>query len=59
MPDFVTAIAAAAPAIGMIAVFLLGIFGTRQIVRGENRQKGVLMLVLAAVILGNILIMTI
>lgn len=58
MSDFAQIIAAAAPAIGMIAVFALLIFGFRMLLRGENRKKAALMLVLAVVILANVLIMT-
>ncbi|WP_268894001.1 hypothetical protein [Sphingomonas sp. AX6] len=42
----------------MIAVFALLIFGFRMLLRGENRGKAALMLVLAVVILANIFIMT-
>ena len=58
MSDFTQMIAVAAPAIAMIAVFALLIFGFRMLLRGENRKKAGLMLVLAVVILANVLIMT-
>lgn len=58
MSDFAQTIAVAAPAIAMIAVFALLIFGFRMLLRGENRKKAGLMLVLAVVILANVLIMT-
>lgn len=58
MSDFAQLIAVAAPAIAMIAVFALLIFGFRMLLRGENRKKAALMLVLAVVILANVLIMT-
>jgi hypothetical protein len=58
MSDFAQMIAVAAPAIAMIAVFALLIFGFRMLLRGENRKKAGLMLVLAVVILANVLIMT-
>ncbi|VXC99597.1 conserved hypothetical protein [Sphingomonas sp. AX6] len=58
MSDFAQLIAVAAPALGMIAVFALLIFGFRMLLRGENRGKAALMLVLAVVILANIFIMT-
>ncbi len=58
MSDFAQMIAVAAPAIAMIAVFALQIFGFRMLLRGENRKKAGLMLVLAVVILANVLIMT-
>ncbi|WP_181814674.1 hypothetical protein [Sphingomonas aracearum] len=51
------AIAAAAPALAMVAVFALLWGGVVQIRR--DRRKGVLMIVLAAVILGNVLIATV
>lgn len=58
MSDFAQMIAVTAPAIAMIAVFALLIFGFRMLLRGENRKKAGLMLVLAVVILANVLIMT-
>lgn len=58
MSDFAQMIAVAAPAIAMIAVFALLIFGFRMLLRGENRKKAGLMLLLAVVILANVLIMT-
>ena len=58
MSDYAQMIAVAAPAIAMIAVFALLIFGFRMLLRGENRKKAGLMLVLAVVILANVLIMT-
>jgi hypothetical protein len=51
-------IAAAAPAIAMLAVFACVIGGIAILRRGDNRLKGVLMLVMAAVLLGNVLIWT-
>jgi len=51
-------IAAAAPAITMLAVFACVIGGIAILRRGDNRLKGVLMLVMAAVLLGNVLIWT-
>ncbi|SFP74864.1 hypothetical protein [Sphingomonas rubra] len=47
-----------APAIAMLAVFALVIGGIALIRRGDDRRKGVLMLVMAAVLLGNVLIWT-
>lgn len=45
-------------AIGMIAAFLL-VFGGIKLLRGhDSRGKGVLMLVAAAVLVGNVLIWT-
>jgi len=52
-------IAAAAPAIAMLAIFACVIGGIAILRRGDNRLKGVLMLVMAAVLLGNVLIWTI
>ena len=52
-------IAAAAPAIAMLGVFACVIGGIAILRRGDNRLKGVLMLVMAAVLLGNVLIWTI
>ena len=45
-----------APAIAMLAVGLLAWFGVRDIYRGADRRRGVLMLVAALVLLGNVLI---
>lgn len=52
-------IAKLAPTITMLAVFAL-IFGGIRLVRmgGDNRTKGVLMLVCAGVLVGNVLIWT-
>lgn len=50
---------AAAPALAMLAAFAL-VFGGVAIVRkGEDRRKGVLMLVMAAVLVANVMIWTI
>jgi hypothetical protein len=51
------ATARAAPAIAMLGVFALVIGGIAVLRRGD-RLKGVLMLVMAAVLLGNVLIWT-
>src|SRR3546814_1263547 len=48
----------AAPAIAMLAAFALVIGGIVLIRQGEDRRKGVLMLVMAAVLLGDVLIWT-
>ena len=45
-------------AITMVAVFLLAAGGVRLAMRREHRQKGVLMIVAAMVLLGNVLIWT-
>ncbi len=51
-------IAAAAPAIAMIAMFACVIGGVGMIVKRGERKKGALMLVMAAGLLGNVLIWT-
>lgn len=52
-------IAAAAPTLAMLACFACLIGGVRLIVTRRDRRKGALMLVLAAVLLGNVLIWSI
>ena len=47
-----------APAIAMLAVFALAGVGARLAWRGTERRKGVLMLVMAAVLLGNVVVWT-
>jgi len=54
----VTGIASAAPAIAMLACFACIGGGVWLIRDGRDRRKGVLMLVMAAVLLGNVLIWT-
>ena len=49
---------AAAPAIAMFAAFALAIVGARLALRGAERTKGVLMLVMAAVLVANVAIWT-
>lgn len=49
-------IANAAPAIAMLGCFACLIGGGALIARGGNRTKGVLLLVMAAVLLGNVMI---
>ncbi len=49
-------IAQAAPAIAMIGCFACLIGGGALIARGGDRRKGVLLLVMAAVLLGNVVI---
>ena len=46
-------------AIGMIAAFLLVFGGIRLVRRKEDRSRGVLMLIAAAVLVGNVVILTI
>ncbi|MEO5493416.1 MAG: hypothetical protein ABIR08_05250 [Sphingomonas sp.] len=47
-----------APAIAMIAAFVLGFFGIRLATRPDTRTKGVLMVVMALVLVGNVVIWT-
>ena len=47
-----------APTLAMFAALALAAFGTRLAWRGPERTKGVLMLVMAAVLVGNVLIWT-
>ena len=53
-----TTIASAAPAIAMLGVFACAIGGGWMIARGRDRKKGALLLVMAAVLLGNVVIWT-
>ncbi len=53
-----TSIAAAAPAIAMLGMFACLIGGTALIVTKRDTKKGVLMLVMAAVLLANVAIWT-
>lgn len=46
-----------APTIAMLAAFALAFFGAK-LARGPERTKGILMLVMAAVLVGNVLIWT-
>ena len=49
-------------ALAMIAAFVLGVFGTRLAVRnvgGGDRKQGVLMVVAALVLVGNVLVWTV
>jgi len=50
---------ALAPTIAMLAVFALSVGGTHLIRARRDRKKGALMLVCAAVLLGNVAIWTI
>ncbi len=45
-----------APSLAMIAAFALAIAGGRMLVRGEDRQRGALMLGVALVLVANVLI---
>jgi high-affinity Fe2+/Pb2+ permease len=49
-------IASAALAIAMIAAFLLTIGGIRLILGRDNRKQGMLMLLAALVLVGNVLV---
>lgn len=51
------AISSAAPAIAMLAAFALAFFGGR-LLRGPDRTKGVLMLVMATILVANVAIWT-
>ena len=53
MNPVLTSIAAAAPAIAMLGMFACLIGGITLIVQKRDRKKGVLMLVMAAVLLAN------
>ncbi|MEG8042731.1 hypothetical protein O6V14_03970 [Sphingomonas faeni] len=53
-----TSIAAAAPAIAMLGMFACLIGGIALIVKKRDTNKGVLMLVMAAVLLANVAIWT-
>ena len=46
-------------ALAMIAAFLLILFGVKFIRRGHDRKRGLLMIAAAAVLVGNVVIMTI
>ena len=46
-------------AIGMIAAIILGIGGVRMAMRRQDRQRGLLMLGAAIVLLANVLIWTV
>ena len=58
MNPVLTSIAAAAPAIAMLGMFACLIGGITLIVQKRDRKKGVLMLVMAAVLLANVAIWT-
>ena len=45
-------------ALAMIAAFLLIVFGVRLAVKGGDRKRGALMIVAAAVLVGNVVILT-
>jgi len=53
-----TSIASAAPAIAMLGMFACLIGGIVLIVKRRDRKKGILMLIMAAVLLANVAIWT-
>jgi len=56
MQALLATIANVAPAIAMLGCFACLIGGGALIARGGDRKKGVLLLVMAAVLLGNVVI---
>ena len=52
-------IAEGALGLAMIAAFVLIFFGTKLALRREDRKRGVLMIVAALVLVGNVLIWTV
>lgn len=58
METLFKAIAAIAPTLAMLAVLALVLGGIYLIRNGRDRRKGVLMLIAAAVVFGNVLIWT-
>ncbi|WP_298673684.1 hypothetical protein [uncultured Sphingomonas sp.] len=58
MNDALLGIAQAAPSIGMIAAFACLIGGLYLVSKGRDRRKGVLLLVMSAVLIANVLIWT-
>ena len=48
-----------AMALAMIAAFILMAFGVRLAWRGKDRTRGILMVVAAAVLVGNVVILTV
>ena len=51
-------LATAAPTLAMLAAFACASGGAYLLVKGRDRTKGVLMLVMAAVLVGNVAIWT-
>ena len=58
MPPVLQSIAHAAPAIAMLGCFACLIGGGALITKKRDTKKGVLLLVMAAVLLGNVVIWT-
>ncbi|MFC3580566.1 hypothetical protein [Sphingomonas hylomeconis] len=56
--ETLTGIGAAAPAIAMLGMFACLAGGIYLLVKGRERKRAVLMLVMAVVLLGNVLIWT-
>lgn len=52
-------IESAAPSIAMLGAFACLAGGAWQIAKGRNRRKGALLLVMAAVLIGNVMVLTI
>ena len=48
-----------AVALAMIAAFLLVLFGVRLAMKGGDRKRALLMIVAAAVMVGNVVILTV
>ena len=48
-----------AMALAMIAAFLLILFGVRMAIKGGDRKRAALMIVAAAVLVGNVVILTV
>ena len=44
-------------ALAMIAAFVLIVFGTRLAIKGGDRKRAILMIVAAAVLVGNVVIL--
>ena len=53
-----TGFASAAMTLAMIAAFVLAIGGVRLAMRKDDRKRGLLMIVAALVLVGNVLILT-
>ncbi|MDE0879554.1 MAG: hypothetical protein OSB00_12955 [Sphingomonas bacterium] len=58
MPTILTSIAQAAPTIAMLGFFACLIGGTTMIVKRRDTKKGVLLLIMSLVLLGNVLVWT-
>ena len=48
-----------AMALAMIAAFMLIVFGVRLAIKGGDRKRAALMIVAAAVLVGNVVILTV